>query len=157
MPFVYGLTVNRLPGFMAEPFCDFGAPTKGGEKISMSHAADNPNILRTSQGPFFGPPNPLIRRYFGMPKKRTPMSEAVGRRLKALRLAKGYDKIRHFAEDLDVNEDRYDKWEKGKALIPADEALKLKRKFGITSDWLYFGDEAALPNNVHSELRKTGT
>lgn len=91
-----------------------------------------------------------------MPKKRTPMSEAVGRRLKALRRAKGYDYIRHFAEDLGINEDRYDKWEKGKALIPADEALKLKRKFGITADWLYFGDEAALPQHIYTELRKAG-
>lgn len=84
------------------------------------------------------------------------MSEAVGRRLQRLRIAKGFEFIRHFAKDLEVGEDRYDKWEKGKALIPPEEALKLKRRYGITSDWLYFGDETALPNHIHSELRKAG-
>lgn len=92
-----------------------------------------------------------------MAKKQTPLSEAAGQRLRALRLSKGFLKIRHFAEEIGVPEDRYDKWEKGKALIPPERVYQLKLKFGITSDWLYFGDETALPNVVSADLRLART
>lgn len=82
------------------------------------------------------------------------MSEAVGQRLSALRRAMEFDTIRAFAKALDVNEDRYDKWEKGKALIPPEVVLSLKVKFGVTADWLYFGEESSLPRRLHQDLEK---
>jgi transcriptional regulator with XRE-family HTH domain len=88
-----------------------------------------------------------------MPKKQTPMSVQIGNRLRQLRLAKGFEKIRHWADELGVNEDRYDKWEKGKATVPPDVVHNLKVRFGVTSDWLYFGDESGLPQALYSELR----
>lgn len=97
----------------------------------------------------------MIRRYFGMPKKRDAFREGVGRRLKSLRLARGFDTIRAFAKDLEVEEDRYDAWEKGKSLLPPQVALLLRRRFGITSDWLYYGDTAGLARGLYEELRKT--
>lgn len=89
-----------------------------------------------------------------MPKKSDPFRENVGLRLAVLREAVGFKKQRHFAEHLGVPEDTYTKWEKGKALIPPHYVLELKRKFGITADWLYFGDESALPRALYSELQK---
>jgi transcriptional regulator with XRE-family HTH domain len=68
----------------------------------------------------------------------------------------GYATIRAFAEEVGVNEDRYDKWEKGKALIPPEFVETLKRLFGVTSDWLYFGEESALPRALYTDLRKVG-
>jgi hypothetical protein len=82
------------------------------------------------------------------------MSEAVGRRLKALRKSREFDKKRHFAEHMGWPEDRYDKWETGAALIPPDEALKLKKKYGITADWLYYGEEITLSGTLQAELRR---
>lgn len=89
-----------------------------------------------------------------MPKKSDPLREAVGRRLKQLRLALGFEKLRHFADHIGVTEEVYIKWEKGKALIPATEVEELKRRFGITADWLYFGDESGLGRTVEEKLRQ---
>jgi len=87
-----------------------------------------------------------------MPKKQSSMTEKVGKRLKALRLARGYEKLRAFALDIGVNEDRYDKWEKGKAMIPPEYVEILIDRFGITADWLYFGDAKNLPKSLYDEL-----
>jgi plasmid maintenance system antidote protein VapI len=108
------------------------------------------------KAPFSDHRQGLPAHTFPMPKKQTPMSEEVGDRLKQLRVAMAYPKLRHFAEMLGVPEDRYDKWEKGKALIPPDEARKLKTQFGITADWLYYGDEASLPHALWRELQAGG-
>lgn len=89
-----------------------------------------------------------------MPKKKDAFRESVGKRLRSLRLARDYDTIRAFAVELGVEEDRYDAWEKGKALIPPQVAAQLRARFGVTSDWLYFGDTSGLPKNVYSELQK---
>jgi len=88
-----------------------------------------------------------------MPKKSDPFREAVGKRLRLLREGKEIDTQRAFAEQIGVHEDTYTKWEKGKALIPPYYVLELKRKFGVTADWLYFGDESALPRSLYTELK----
>jgi transcriptional regulator with XRE-family HTH domain len=91
-----------------------------------------------------------------MPKKSDPFREAVGMRLAKLRTSKGFAKQRHFAEEIAVPEDTYTKWEKGKALIPPYYVFELKTRFGITADWLYFGDTSALPQALYVEFRKVG-
>lgn len=68
----------------------------------------------------------------------------------------GYATIRSFAADVGVNEDRYDKWEKGKAMIPPEVVEDLKRAFGVTADWIYYGEESALPRALYADLRKAG-
>lgn len=83
------------------------------------------------------------------------MTEAVGKRLQQLRLAKDFDYIRHFAEAIGVNEARYDKWEKGRALVPPEVVLRLKAMYGITADWLYYGEESGLTVSLAAELRGT--
>lgn len=89
-----------------------------------------------------------------MPKKSDPFREAVGTRLAQLRVAKGFQKQRHFAAELAVPEDTYTKWEKGKALIPPYYVALLKQLFGVTADWVYFGDASALPQTLYADLRK---
>ncbi len=79
---------------------------------------------------------------------------AIGRRLAILRLAKGFTYIRHFADEIKVPEARYIKWEKGKAMIPAETIRDLKRRYKITADWLYYGDEDGLTNQLTAEIRK---
>lgn len=89
-----------------------------------------------------------------MSKKRDPFRAATGRRLQALRLAHGYDTIRAFARALEVEEDRYTAWEKGKALIPPQITSMLKARFGVTADWIYFGDHAGLSVSLYESLKK---
>lgn len=89
-----------------------------------------------------------------MPKKPDPFRKASGLRLCSLRLAKGFETIRGFAKELGIEEDRYTAWEKGKALIPPQEVQKLRQRFGITSDWMYFGDAAALPRALYDDLKR---
>jgi transcriptional regulator with XRE-family HTH domain len=89
-----------------------------------------------------------------MPKKKDAFREGVGKRLRTLRLARGFDTIRAFAQDLNVEEDRYDAWEKGKALIPPQVAADLRARFGVTSDWLYFGDTSGLSRVLYDDLKK---
>ena len=77
----------------------------------------------------------------------------IGFRLRVLRYGSGSERIRDFAKVLKVNEDRYDKWEKGVSSIPAEEVQRLKKKFGITADWLYFGDELELHSKTVAMIR----
>lgn len=87
-----------------------------------------------------------------MPKKADPFRKAVGKRLRALRVAKGFDTLRAFAHDLGPEEDRYDAWEKGKSLIPAQFVEVLRDRYGVTADWIYFGDASGLTVAMHKEL-----
>lgn len=80
------------------------------------------------------------------------MSEEAGKRLKMLRLGMGFQTIRGFAAHLDVAEDRYDKWEKGKALIPPEVVQRLRDEFGITSDWMYYGEVSGLSVKLLEDL-----
>lgn len=63
----------------------------------------------------------------------------VGRRLAALRAANGFAKIRHFATDMGVDEDRYSKWEKGENTLPPYAAIAICKRYGVTTEWLYRG------------------
>lgn len=81
------------------------------------------------------------------------MGKAIGARLRQMRAARNLS-IRDWAKYLEVGEKRYDKWERGLAVIPIDEVLRLKRRFGITSDWLYFADESAMAAPVKELLSK---
>ncbi len=90
-----------------------------------------------------------------MAKKRDPFRVAIGRRLQILRIAKGHPTIRGFAEVLDVQEDRYDSWEKGKALIQPPDVAKLRKLFGVSADWVYYGDPSQMPHGLVTELQKT--
>ena len=87
-----------------------------------------------------------------MPAKQDQFRVDVGRRLEQLRRSLEFEKLRPFAKKIDVPEDTYIKWEKGKALIPPQQVMELKRRFGITADWLYFGDMAALSPALKTEL-----
>ena len=87
-------------------------------------------------------------------KKLSDPRVPTGNRLMALRKAKGFDKIRHFAADIGVSEDTYDKWEKGVALIPVPWALELVDKYKITLPWLYSGDASEMPRGLFEAIQR---
>lgn len=80
-----------------------------------------------------------------MPKKPTPYTAECGIRLRRAREALGFEKIRHFATERGLNEDRYRAWERGDNEIPAWFILELRLVYGLTHDFIYAGDPSGLP------------
>ena len=59
-------------------------------------------------------------------------------RLEELRLAKGFTK-KDFAKKLEVTEQAYSNYSKGKRNLQVEHILKLKQLFNMSTDWLLFG------------------
>ena len=77
----------------------------------------------------------------------------IPKRLKALRLAKGYSTATAFAKFLRIGYKRYQNWESGKSL-PINMAEHICRKCpGVTLAWLYDGDPDEAPFSLS---RRTG-
>lgn len=93
-------------------------------------------------------------RLSDMPKKPTPFNKAVGKRLERLRKALGYETLRAFAKELDVDEDRYRSWEKGLNGLPPEMAIWLETRFGATVAWLYRDDPSGLRVGLFEKIKK---
>lgn len=87
--------------------------------------------------------------------ERFRFDQAVGARLKELRAALGYGghgQARQFAAMLGIRPNHYSMVESGeRPLLPA-KALEVRRLFGATLDWLYGGDQSALPDHLRRAL-----
>lgn len=79
-------------------------------------------------------------------------AKAIGRRLRLIRLAKGYAGQRPLAERLGVSVSRYNNWEIGLVPVPVDYAAKLCAITGVTMDFLYRGVISGLPLALISAL-----
>ncbi len=110
----------------------------------------------------WGDLNNKIRQNVQMPKKRSEAERIYGKRLEAVRLALDYDKIRSFAEALDIHEDTYRAWERGDNMVPPSAITVLFELFGVDHNWIYLGDPSrlpyalasAMPENLFREPRK---
>lgn len=51
-------------------------------------------------------------------------------------------------------ENRWSQYESGKRRITVDAASSLKDEFGVTLDWIYFGDRSGLPSALATKLSK---
>lgn len=49
---------------------------------------------------------------------------------------------------LDVAPNRWNQYESGDRRITIEIAGRLRDKFGVTADWIYFGDESGLPQRL---------
>jgi transcriptional regulator with XRE-family HTH domain len=87
-----------------------------------------------------------------MPKKKSDAEIIYGERLKAVRLGLGYDKIRAFAEALDVHEDTYRAWERGDNMVPPGIITKLFELHSVDHNWIYLGDPSRLPFALASSM-----
>lgn len=74
--------------------------------------------------------------------------EGIGRRLRAARLALGYESKREFAEKAGITEQTYGPWENGAREITREGAKQLRRHYGLSMDFIYFGNKDALPHNL---------
>lgn len=50
-----------------------------------------------------------------------------------------------FAATAGVKNRTYNQWEKAKGRPGLDDAIKLADAYGLTLDWIYFGDPSGLP------------
>lgn len=63
----------------------------------------------------------------------------VANRLAALREKLGLDQV-DFAEALGIEKNTYNAYERGKRPLSIETAKKIRRRYGISVDWLLFGD-----------------
>ena len=90
-----------------------------------------------------------------MPGQRRPKEwkRQVGQRLRAVRIAAGYESAREFARRIGVGENAYTNWERGDRLIEPEDLGKVRDLTGVTSDYIYYDDPSALPADLASALR----
>lgn len=75
-----------------------------------------------------------------------PLYAETGKRLRLLRLAvHEMDNQRLFAEQHGFSHSQWNNYEKGISRPKPEDALRLKQKFGVTTDWIYDGTEAMMP------------
>ena len=77
----------------------------------------------------------------------------IGLRLRRLRIAEGYPSHAGLAKRLEVNRSTWLRWEAGARLIPPAQADQLCALTGVTMDWIYRGQEDALPEHIAAKLR----
>jgi len=63
----------------------------------------------------------------------------VSNRLAALREKLGLDQVA-FAKSLGIEKNTYNAYERGKRPLTIETAKKIRRRYGISVDWLLFGD-----------------
>lgn len=63
----------------------------------------------------------------------------VSNRLAALREKLGLDQAA-FAKSLGIEKNTYNAYERGKRPLTIETAKKIRRRYGISVDWLLFGD-----------------
>lgn len=92
----------------------------------------------------------VMGRPRGKPAKRR--WEAIGRRLVAAREALGILSQAELCRALRVGLSQWNQFETGERRITIDIALKLKHRYGITTDWIYDGDPSMLPFKLHQQI-----
>ena len=77
---------------------------------------------------------------------------AVGRRLSHLRHALGQTQ-RQLAANLNITGPRWANYEVGTSRIPVDVALRLVEKWEVSLDWIYYGNEAMMPEQLLKAIK----
>lgn len=75
----------------------------------------------------------------------------IADRLRMAREAEGMSQ-REFAEEAGLRYTQYKNWESGAYRIGLDGALELRRRYGITLEYIYIGDVDSLPMSWRKEI-----
>jgi transcriptional regulator with XRE-family HTH domain len=90
------------------------------------------------------------------PSRRTEDArKQAGRNLRAAREALGLTQER-LASELGMTPHALSQWESGARRINTFGAVILKRRYGITLDWLFAGDLSGLPHDLALSIQKHG-
>lgn len=63
----------------------------------------------------------------------------VGRRLIAFRETRGMNQVQ-FADELSIAKNTLNGYETGERPLPAEKAKRIRERFGVSLDWLLYGD-----------------
>lgn len=88
----------------------------------------------------------------GMTKVVAEQLEEFAIRLKRLRLACGYESQKAFSDALGIEEGAYGQYERGRSYPKPEIMGRIRQLTGATSDWLYFGDDGALPVSLYRQI-----
>ena len=77
--------------------------------------------------------------------------EAVGARLQRVREILGMSK-KDFAEKIDKSEQAYGAYENAKRRLTLDTAIKLRKTYGLSLEFIYFGKISDLPHRIAISL-----
>ena len=77
----------------------------------------------------------------------------VGARLRRVRLALGPNAAA-LAAEFGVTGPRWSHWENGRHLADVRIMVRLSRRYGVTLDYLYKGDESGLPRRLSDAIRQ---
>jgi transcriptional regulator with XRE-family HTH domain len=77
--------------------------------------------------------------------------EAVGKRIIALRERSGLQQ-QQLAKQLHMAKSTLNGYEKGDRPLTVESILRLRRRFGVTADWLLFGDMQVTGRNLMLEI-----
>lgn len=95
-------------------------------------------IVQTSQG--FATRKTTFSADCGVIDAMMDPADLVSARLKALRTELGFKSQAAFAERLGIDKSTYNPFETGARPLTFETACLIRREFGISIDWLFFGD-----------------
>jgi transcriptional regulator with XRE-family HTH domain len=78
--------------------------------------------------------------------------DQIALRLRRLRNAFGFETVRDFAAFLNVNEQAWYHFERGRRAPTIHDAIKVADKTGASFDWIYRGLEHTLPLHVVQKI-----
>jgi transcriptional regulator with XRE-family HTH domain len=82
----------------------------------------------------------------------------IGKRLKALRIASGYERNQKgFVDLIGIAPNAWSQYEAGTRLPTLDQADKIVVATGVTLDWIYRGNVSGLPHHIAVKLGGVGT
>jgi transcriptional regulator with XRE-family HTH domain len=76
----------------------------------------------------------------------------IGRRLKAIRLANGFERQGEFADALGIGRNAYNSWETGAQRPGLTQAFRVVDQFGVSLDFIYRGHLHTLPDSVKKSV-----
>ena len=79
---------------------------------------------------------------------------ADGKRLRAARLALGYEVLEQYANDAGIRSNNYSQHETGVRRISLATAKALKRRFRLSLDFIYDGDPHSLPHGLANKINE---
>lgn len=86
-----------------------------------------------------------------MLEERGDAMDAVAARLEAARKALGLSK-RDFAEGAGIGEQTYGPYENGSRALTLESAKKLRKTYGITLEFMFYGNKNDLPHRIAAKL-----
>jgi len=87
-----------------------------------------------------------------MKKRSREWITGVAQRLERTRKVPGFKSQKEFSKVIGVEYHTYNKWATEANLPDIFAMIRLKEKFGVTTDWIYGGDHTALPSHIKQEL-----